>query len=209
MLKFNRAVVVVVLSLIAGMFTFLVPSVSYAHPLSHQSGSKPLIATYKVTLGQKIVIPSKNGISIHLETSFIPANSNGTISSHAVTPHNGYIPIFGCGYAVGRANYVNIIGAVLMTYSMSDFFCNNGLGITVQNPPTGGGNAILGISLTSHSENKGWIQRPWSAYAVGFYDFTIGISTPWVTIGSNCSGNIQLNLLGDGPFMEYHTGCIN
>jgi hypothetical protein len=215
--NFNRNIVLCVLSLIAGISTFLVPSVSYAHPLPLQPKSKPFITTYvmshgnkqtfKVDFGQEVVIPTKNGSSIHFKTDFTPVNNKGTISRYALTPKNGSVPIFECGYATGQAAYVDSVHITVMTYHISDYFCNNGIAVTTQLPPSDGGGGIPGVSLSSHSTYKGWIQKPAIAYAVGNYTFTVGIATPWITIGENCVGSIQMNLYGDGPFTDYNTNC--
>jgi hypothetical protein len=196
---------------------FLVPDVSYAHPLLLQPNSKPLITTnieaqgheqsFKVTPGQEVVIPAKNGYSIHFRAGFVPTNNKGTVSNHALSPKNGSIPIGDCGDAWGDVSYVNVFGFTSYYYKITDHFCNNGLAVTSQLPAVDSGRGIPGITLTSHSTSIGWISKPWSAYAQGNYNFNIGIVTQWGSIGSNCAGSIQLSLLGDGPFFVNKTNC--
>jgi len=199
------------------MFTFVVPGVSYAHSLPSQPHSQSVFTanvinhghkqTFNMAFGQEKVILTKNGGSIYIKMDFTPVTIHSVINRNTVTPKNGSVPIFECGNATGTATYKSAAGITVITYTLKDFFCNNGVAVTAQNPPTDSWSTAIGTTLTSHSTTTGWIQKPWSAYAIGSYNFLFGIPTPWGGIGDNCGGSLQINMLGDGPFLDYYNNC--
>ena len=160
--------------------------------------------TYTAHKGSDIVIPTatNNGgkmASIHYGMTFTTASGISPLIQYG-----------GCGDVTAHADYYDVFGIDIMHYSIDEYFCNNGNGGAVtyfNSTPSPSWGTVLGVGMNSHNEYAYWVSQPWQANAVGNYDFSIGIPTPWGAVGSQCAGWLRIQMFGDGGASTQGSTC--
>jgi len=208
----TRLCALLLFALVLSCALFLFPGTSHAQTLQSPRQTTYTITepngqvhVYKVSRGQDLVIPITNGTqgTIHYSTSVTMEASN---SKH-LSGQSHIIPQGGCGTASTSTSFHSLVGLTVASYTIQQYFCNNGRSITYLPSPSQSWWTIPAASFSNNSVTN-WRNGSYFAYTRGNYNLSTGIPTPWGPLGgSTCSGWIQLDLFGDGFNNVEASGC--